>query len=166
MARATSRRKRPRNAAATRQAILQSARQAFARAGYSGAGVREIAHGAGVTAMLVNRYFGSKERLFAEAVAESMATTGVPAGAENAGADEHIAGLRRRLDEIDQKLIELWRERAEISHEVGVTRVAAGGTRLVLSRENEILTRFRDALGPDGAQLALLILRAGRGKLV
>jgi AcrR family transcriptional regulator len=28
--------------------------------------VREIAAGAGVTAMLVNRYFGSKELLFAE----------------------------------------------------------------------------------------------------
>lgn len=68
---------RQRNAAATRAAILQSARKAFARSGYAGAGVREIASGAGVTAMLVNRYFGSKEQLFAEAVAESMATTSV-----------------------------------------------------------------------------------------
>lgn len=68
---------RQRNAAATRAAILLSARKAFAQAGYDGAGVREIAAGAGVTAMLVNRYFGSKERLFAEAVAESMATTSV-----------------------------------------------------------------------------------------
>src|SRR6187551_2259762 len=65
---------RRRNAAATREAILQSARQAFAQAGYAGAGVREIAAGAGVTAMLVNRYFGSKEQLFAEVVAGSMAT--------------------------------------------------------------------------------------------
>jgi AcrR family transcriptional regulator len=65
---------RRRNATATREAILTSARLAFARAGYDGAGVREIASGAGVTAMLVNRYFGSKEQLFAEAVAETMAT--------------------------------------------------------------------------------------------
>ncbi len=36
-------------------------------------GVREIAKSAGVTAMLVNRYFGSKEELFAEAVEESFA---------------------------------------------------------------------------------------------
>ena len=35
--------------------------------------MREIAEGAGVTAMLVNRYFGSKERLFAEVVAATMA---------------------------------------------------------------------------------------------
>ncbi|GAA5186950.1 TetR/AcrR family transcriptional regulator [Rugosimonospora acidiphila] len=64
---------RRRDASATRAAILASARRAFARAGYDGAGVREIAAGAGVTAMMVNRYFGSKERLFAEAIASYMA---------------------------------------------------------------------------------------------
>lgn len=64
---------RRRNAAATRDAILASARQAFARAGYDGVGVREIAAGAGVTAMLVNRYFGSKEQLFAEVLAAGSA---------------------------------------------------------------------------------------------
>jgi AcrR family transcriptional regulator len=65
---------RARNAAGTRAAILASARTAFARAGYDGAGVREIAKGAGVTAMLVNRYFGSKEALFGEVVAAVMQT--------------------------------------------------------------------------------------------
>ena len=57
-----------RNAAATREAILRSALVAFTRSGYDGVGVREIAKAAGVTAMLVNRYFGSKEKLFAEVV--------------------------------------------------------------------------------------------------
>jgi AcrR family transcriptional regulator len=65
---------RRRNAAATREAILVSARRGFAQAGYDGVGLREIARGAGVTAILVNRYFGSKERLFAEVVAETMKT--------------------------------------------------------------------------------------------
>lgn len=64
--------RRGRDAAATRAAILDSAREAFAGAGYDGAGVRAIARGAGVTAMLVNRYFGSKERLFAEVVRDIM----------------------------------------------------------------------------------------------
>jgi AcrR family transcriptional regulator len=68
---------RRRNAVATREAILASALRAFARAGYDGVGVREIASGAGVTAMLVNRYFGSKERLFAEVVAHTMETPNV-----------------------------------------------------------------------------------------
>jgi AcrR family transcriptional regulator len=63
-----------RNAQATRAAILASARRAFAESGYDGVGVRDIAHAAGVTAMLVNRYFGSKEQLFAEVVADTMAT--------------------------------------------------------------------------------------------
>jgi chorismate mutase len=86
----------------------------------------------------------------------------------DAGPDEaatHIAGLRERIDEIDAELIRLWQERAKISQEVGATRVASGGTRLVLAREKEILERFRAALGADGTQLALLILRAGRGPL-
>ena len=64
---------RRRDAAATREAILASAIRNFARAGYDGVGVREIAGDAGVTAMLVNRYFGSKEQLFAEAVEVSFA---------------------------------------------------------------------------------------------
>jgi AcrR family transcriptional regulator len=68
---------RHRNAAATREAILASARRCFAQAGYDGVGVREIATGAGVTAMLVNRYFGSKEQLFAEVVARAMQTPSI-----------------------------------------------------------------------------------------
>jgi AcrR family transcriptional regulator len=60
--------KRTRNAVATREAILQSAAAAFSRHGYDGIGVREIAQTAGVTAVLVNRYFGSKEELFAATV--------------------------------------------------------------------------------------------------
>lgn len=65
---------RRRDAAATREAILRSAISHFARAGYDGVGVRDIAGGAGVTAMLVNRYFGSKEKLFTEAVDTAFAT--------------------------------------------------------------------------------------------
>ncbi len=93
---------------------------------------------------------------------ESPATDGEP---DKAAADSHIAQLRQRIDDIDAALISLWQERAAISQEVGRTRIASGGTRLVLSREREILDRFRNALGADGTQLALLILRAGRGPL-
>ena len=60
--------KRTRNAAATRNAILHSALAAFSRHGYDGIGVREIAQTAGVTGVLVNRYFGSKEELFSAVV--------------------------------------------------------------------------------------------------
>ena len=63
---------RRRDAAATRAAILASAREAFAQQGYDGAGVREIAAGAGVSAMMVNRYFGSKRGLFGEVLGDTM----------------------------------------------------------------------------------------------
>ncbi|MEU6346059.1 TetR/AcrR family transcriptional regulator [Streptomyces sp. NPDC046977] len=65
--------RRSRNAAATREAILSSAVEAFTRLGYDTAGVRDIAKDAGVTAMMVNRYFGSKEQLFAEVVDSTFA---------------------------------------------------------------------------------------------
>jgi len=61
----------------TRQAILASAREAFIRLGYDRAGVREIAENAGVTAMLVNRYFGSKERLFEEVIELTLTAPGI-----------------------------------------------------------------------------------------
>jgi AcrR family transcriptional regulator len=57
---------RRRDAAATRLAILASARSLFARDSFENVGIREIASDAGVDAALVSRYFGSKEELFAE----------------------------------------------------------------------------------------------------
>src|SRR5439155_10727609 len=46
----------------------ESAQVAFTQSGYDGVGLREIAKGAGVTAILINHYFGSKENLFTEVV--------------------------------------------------------------------------------------------------
>ncbi|WP_347815129.1 chorismate mutase [Micromonospora sp. DH14] len=86
-------------------------------------------------------------------------------GTEEPSASARIVQIRERIDEIDNALVTLWQERAALSQEVGATRMASGGTRLVLSREREILERFRVALGADGTQLALLLLRAGRGPL-
>ena len=57
---------------ATREAILVSATRLFATLGYERAGAREIAADAGVTAALVNRYFGSKDGLFAEVIRRAL----------------------------------------------------------------------------------------------
>lgn len=59
---------RRRDRAATRAALLNAARSRFARFGYDGAGVRDIAADVGVDAALVFRYFGSKKALYAEAM--------------------------------------------------------------------------------------------------
>ena len=59
---------RQRNAAATRDSILEAARQRFSRHSYDDVGVRDVAGDAGVDASLISRYFGSKEDLFASAL--------------------------------------------------------------------------------------------------
>ena len=59
---------RPRNAAATRAAILEAAENRFARESYDDVGIRDIAGDAGVDPALIVRYFGSKEGLFRAAL--------------------------------------------------------------------------------------------------
>ena len=55
--------------------------------------------------------------------------------------------------------------RLAISQQIGKVRAASGGTRLNLSREQQVLSRFRAALGQDGAALGMMLLRQGRGRL-
>jgi len=76
---------------------------------------------------------------------------------------EQILALRNRIDQLDASIIALWRERSELSRRMGGLRVAAGDTRVVLVHELAVLRQFRAGLGPDGAGLALLALKSGRG---
>jgi len=62
-----------RNAGDTRARILAAARVRFSRQAYENVGTRDIAADAGVDAALVNRYFGSKEKLFDAAIADAFA---------------------------------------------------------------------------------------------
>jgi AcrR family transcriptional regulator len=60
---------------ATRAAILESARVRFAKEGYDGASLREVAADARVDPALVCRYFGSKEDLFVEVLNADLAAS-------------------------------------------------------------------------------------------
>jgi chorismate mutase len=82
-----------------------------------------------------------------------------------APADPRIAALRDEIDACDAEIIALVQRRLAISQEIGAIRAESGGTRLSLSREAEVLNRFRVALGPDGAALGMMLLRQGRGRL-
>jgi len=62
------RRGRPAGSSNTRQRILASARELFARNGISNTSIRAVAAAAGVDSALVHHYFGTKEQLFATAV--------------------------------------------------------------------------------------------------
>jgi chorismate mutase len=95
----------------------------------------------------------------------SAPTTTPVADGERADAAARIAELRGEIDACDAAIIELVQRRLEVSQEIGSLRAATGGTRLSLSRESEVLNRFRLALGPDGAALGMMLLRQGRGRL-
>ena len=92
-----------------------------------------------------------------------MSTSLSPSAA--ADGTDPIDVLRDEIDACDTQIIELVQRRVAISQEIGALRTAAGGMRLSLSREQRVLSRFRAALGPDGAALGMMLLRQGRGKL-
>jgi chorismate mutase len=78
---------------------------------------------------------------------------------------DRIGELRTAIDACDAEIIELVERRLAISREIGALRAATGGTRLSLAREQQVLARFRAALGPDGSALGMMLLRQGRGRL-
>jgi chorismate mutase len=81
------------------------------------------------------------------------------------GAEERISELREEIDACDAEIIRLVRRRLAVSQEIGALRRAAGGTRLSLAREQQVLARFQAELGRDGAALGMMLLRQGRGRL-
>jgi chorismate mutase len=77
---------------------------------------------------------------------------------------DDIQSLRVEIDQLDGEILRLVKRRTEVSRRIGKARMAAGGPRIVYSREMAVLARFRE-LGSEGRELALLLLRLGRGRL-
>ncbi|MET7389725.1 TetR family transcriptional regulator [Streptomyces sp. NPDC005529] len=79
---------------ATRDRILDAAREEFSERGYEKTSVRGIAKAAGVDPALVHHYFGTKEQVFEAAVAGAMA----PAfGAPDTIVEGPLDGVGERL---------------------------------------------------------------------
>ncbi|MCC8250777.1 chorismate mutase [Actinosynnema sp. NPDC049800] len=75
-----------------------------------------------------------------------------------------IDALRQEIDHLDAELLRLVKRRVEVSKIIGAARMAAGGTRIVHNREIDVINRYKD-LGPDGRDLAMILLKLGRGHL-
>ena len=75
-----------------------------------------------------------------------------------------IDDLRQEIDRLDSEILAAVKRRAEVSQAIGKARMASGGTRLVHSREMKVIERYSE-LGPEGKDLAMLLLRLGRGRL-
>jgi AcrR family transcriptional regulator len=144
---------RLRDAEATRMAILASARRAFAQYGYDGAGLRGIAEGAGVTAMMVNRYFGSKEHLFAEVVEQTMTQGSLIAGGimdrpdpGKALAEALVKMTRAGATPMDGFLITLHSASSVLAAEIGREKIASHHLKTVAKALDGKLSAERAAL--------------------
>jgi chorismate mutase len=86
------------------------------------------------------------------------------AGTGAAGTEATISSHRDEIDYLDAEILRLVKRRAEVSRQVGEARMASGGPRVVYNREMDVLARYRE-LGPEGRELAMILLRLGRGRL-
>lgn len=75
-----------------------------------------------------------------------------------------IDELRKEIDRLDAEILAAVKRRTEVSQTIGKARMASGGTRLVHSREMQVIERYSE-LGVEGKNLAMLLLRLGRGRL-
>jgi AcrR family transcriptional regulator len=85
---------RPRDASASKDALLQAAQELFGQRGFEGTTIREIGERAGVDGALIARYFGSKADLYVAAVAAEDAGEQYPGGFE---------GLQQMADAVVSK---------------------------------------------------------------
>ncbi|MEU8028396.1 TetR family transcriptional regulator [Streptomyces sp. NPDC049099] len=126
---------------ATRTAILDAARERFAADGYERATIRAIAKDARIDPSMVMRYYGSKEGLFAAAVALDLRLP-------------DLAGVPK--DEVGRELVGhflgLWEENEELTAvlRVGVTN-PAGAERMQGIFRDQLLPVARQAC-PDPEQ--------------
>ncbi|MFF7197904.1 chorismate mutase [Streptomyces sp. NPDC008079] len=95
-----------------------------------------------------------------ESVPDAPDTHGVPESA-----DAVIARKRRRIDDLDTRIIGLVRERMTESADIQRARMTSGGRRVSLNREMEVLTHYSAELGRPGTSLAMTLLELCRGKV-
>jgi chorismate mutase len=91
-------------------------------------------------------------------------TTSEAAPENQDGSITDLTALRTEIDYLDAEILRLVQRRTEVSQAIGSARRAAGGPRIVHGREMAVLDRYRE-LGTEGRELAMLLLRLGRGRL-
>ena len=91
----------------------------------------------------------------------TVTTDSTPAGIPS---EDEISSLRVEIDHLDAEILRLVQRRVEVSQIIGAARMAAGGTKIVHNREIDVLNRYKP-LGPQGKDLAMILLKMGRGPL-
>lgn len=83
----------------------------------------------------------------------------------NSTTTDAVGSLRQEIDALDRDIIELLRNRARLSAHVQRERVDAGGVRLALGRELQVVETYRESLGVAGGSIADAVLRFCRGPM-
>jgi AcrR family transcriptional regulator len=133
------------NAEETRRRILEAASQLFAKHGYEGTSVRQIAAAAGVSLGMIRHYFGSKDGLYDACIAQAFeiyaelgrrvqesaetggSATEIIASATRAGfqhARQHVSACRLMLWDMMQA--DRWRHERNDQHMVPFILQVAG----------------------------------------
>jgi AcrR family transcriptional regulator len=137
---ATNRRPgRPSGSSDTRERILASARELFARNGFQNTSIRAVAADAGVDAALVHHYYGTKQQLFAAAT-ELPVDPMVVLGPLREAPVEQLGHILPEL------LLPLWDSQAGTSL-IAAMRSMLTGTEVPLAR-----TFFREVVVAELAQ--------------
>ncbi|WP_071510932.1 TetR/AcrR family transcriptional regulator [Mycobacterium malmoense] len=143
----------------TRTQILDAARAQFIEVGYRAATVRAIAAQAGVDPALINYFFGSKQRLFGEALALRANPVEIIAGQIDGPLDE----LPRRLLTV---LLETWDQPENRPTLLAIAQAGAGPDSSALTRgfvEEALAAPITERLQhegvpPDDARLCTALL--------
>jgi chorismate mutase len=76
---------------------------------------------------------------------------------------EQIATDRGRIDELDDRILELIEQRIAVSQGIQAARLSTGGRRTDTGREQEVIARYSRRYGRSGARLGLILLELSRG---
>jgi len=138
--------RRPYDAAASRQALLQAAALLFDERGYERATIREIGERAGVDPALIARYFGGKEGLYLAALSDPESTRAI-----TCSAGEPSIAVRDMLRRWDERGSTPFR-RALMSHDPSPEVREQVGVML----ESRLIGPMRDELRARGHDDAVL----------
>jgi AcrR family transcriptional regulator len=137
---------RSRDAAASRESLLQAAQELFGQKGFEGTTMRDIGERAGVDASLVARYFGSKADLYVAALAAEDTGELYPGG--YGGLAQMADAVLTRVDAYGLGPVTQTLVRGDVSDEIRVAAIQRFRRRLVDPLVNDMAQR-----GVPGSEL-------------
>lgn len=152
---------RKQSKSSSRERIIQAAVQLFARHGFAGTGLRELAQAAGVNLAMINYFFGSKKELLKE-ILDIFLSGYLKLARRELTADDD---LEARLDRFICRAVTYFEEHqdyllvtiAELPHDDPeiIEYKATWGRQMMKTMEKEVC---RHLAGPDGKPISPMVI--------